>query len=396
VVRIAHFTDAAADGVNGIAASIRLLTGELAARGHESLVVSAGPLWRDGRGDAWWMRSAPTGMGDFRWVLQPLRGMRDRVRKWRPDVAHVHTPGPLGAAAMTVARELGIPAVYTYHTDMHGYSRHYYIPTPVIRAGTAYFGRRLPPGAGARPGWRGGKYEAVEDANARIFDAARVIIVPTAAALRHCRTAAAYADRVRVVATPPSHRQAASAGQGVAFRARFGIAPGAPVLLFVGRLSVEKGIPLLLAAFARLRAETPVAVLVLAGPRSWRLRTRGLPNVVLTGTLSGDEVAAACRAATVFAFPSLTDTQGIVLHEAALAGLPIVLVDPDLAAGHPLAAAMRLAAATPAGLAAALRGPFGDSGDLGRRLAAELTPEVFAERTLAAYRAALTPAAATG
>jgi glycosyltransferase involved in cell wall biosynthesis len=308
--------------------------------------------------------------------------MRDRVRAWRPDVAHVHTPGPLGAAAMTVAHQLGIPAVYTYHTDMHAYSGHYYIPAPVIRAGTAYFGRYLPRGAGCRPGWGGGTYEAVEDANARIFEAARVIIAPTARALRRSRTAAAYADRIRVVATPPGHRQAATAAQGKAFRARFGIAPDAPVVLFVGRISAEKGIPLLLEAFEGLRGAT----LVLAGPRPRRLRPP--EHVVVTGTLHGDEVAAAYRAADVFAFPSLTDTQGIVLHEAALAGLPIVMVDPDLAAGHPLAGAVHLTEPSAAALAAGLRTAIGATNELGRTLAAELTPEVFAERILEAYRVA--------
>jgi len=106
VVRIAHFSDAAVDGVNGIAASIRLLTSEMAARGHPSLVVSTG------RGDIK-VPALPTGMGDFRFSLFPLLPMRRKVLDWRPDVAHVHTPGPLGCAGLTVARELGIPAVYT-------------------------------------------------------------------------------------------------------------------------------------------------------------------------------------------------------------------------------------------------------------------------------------------
>jgi glycosyltransferase involved in cell wall biosynthesis len=230
VVRIAHFSEAAVDGVNGIAASVRLLTGELAWLGHDNLVVSAGPLWgRRRRDGVLWMRSAPTGMGDFRWVLLPRHGMRERVRRWRPDVAHVHTPGPLGAAALAVAEELGIPAVYTYHTDMHGYASHYSIPTPVIRAGTVFYGRHLRRGAPTGES-RSGKYDAVEAANARIFEAAQVIIVPTATALRRCTTAPAYADRVRVVATPPVRHPAAT----LDFRDRYGIARDAVVVLFVG------------------------------------------------------------------------------------------------------------------------------------------------------------------
>ena len=47
------------------------------------------------------------------------------------------------------------------------------------------------------------------------------------------------------------------------------------------------------------------------------------------GVLFGGQVLA-YAAMDVFVFPSLTDTQGWVIHEAALAGLPLVLIDRDL------------------------------------------------------------------
>ena len=106
---------------------------------------------------------------------------------------------PAVQALNEAGRAKGIPVVYTYHTDMHGYSEHYHIPTPVIRAGAAFYGRHLKSGKSEQVGNVVGKYEAVEAANARIFEAAQVIIVPTATALRRHRTAAAYADRIRVV-----------------------------------------------------------------------------------------------------------------------------------------------------------------------------------------------------
>jgi 1,2-diacylglycerol 3-alpha-glucosyltransferase len=390
VVRIAHFSDAAVDGVNGIATSIRLLVDQLEERGHDSLVTSTGPLWSTG--PRWKSRGAvpslDTGMGDFRFALCPQRGLRRRISDWRPDLAHVHTPGPLGAAGLSVARRLGIPAVYTYHTDMHGYSAFYHFPTPVIRAGTAIYARRLPRGVKVEGR---GRYAAVEAANARVFEAADVIILPTSTALRHCRTAGAYAHKVRVVATPPGHR-----GDALAARSE-------PIVLFVGRVCAEKGIPLLLDAFKLLRSRTPQARLVLAGPVSRRLglgrriEAAGLAaSVDVTGALRGDEVLKAYRSASVFAFPSTTDTQGIVLHEATLAGLPIVMVDRELAAGHPLGAAVRLADPEPVSLASALGAALADDNRVAQRarqIAYALTPALFGEQTLAAYREALTTAA---
>ena len=406
MVRIAHFTDASVVGVNGIASSIGLLTRTLRGRGHDCVVVSAGPLWGGAvSGDMIWVPSVPTGMGDFRFVPFPLAGMRDRVTAWRPDVVHVHTPGPLGAAGLCVARELGIPAVYTYHTDMHGYAGQYWMPVGVIRAGTAVYGRHLGREASGRPA---GRYEVVEEANARVFASAEVIIAPTEAALRRCQMAP-YADKIQVIATPAGLPPVADRGgpAGAAFRACYGIPAGSPVVLFVGRLTAEKGVGLLVEAFALLLARLPAAKLVLVGPQSRSLRlgrllerARLIEHTVVTGALPGAGVQEAYRAGTVFAFPSATDTQGIVLHEAALAGLPIVMIDPVLHAGHPLAGAAHLAGADPGGLAAGLYSLLlspqeaRQRGEHGRLLASELTADRFADETLRAYRDAVGAAAA--
>jgi glycosyltransferase involved in cell wall biosynthesis len=392
LTRIAHFTDATVGGANGIASSIRLLVRTLTERGHDGTVVSTGRPSSGFDGDAIWVPSMPTRMGDFRFAFFPMRAMRDRVRSWRPDVVHVHTPGPLGAAGLTVARQLGVPAVYTYHTDVHGYSAHHYIPAPVIRAGVAWYARELPR---ATTRWPRGRYEVIEAANARVFAAADVIIAPTAGALRRCR-AAAFAGKVRVIPTPADLPPAGTGGAG--FRARFGIGEDRDVVLFVGRLSAEKGIPLLLDAFALVRAYAPKAVLALVGPQSGGFGLRRLldraeltAHTVVTGTLRGAEVRAAYDASTVFAFPSLTDTQGIVLHEAALAGLPIVLADRALHGNHPLAGAMRVTDPTPAAFATgicALLETRGDARLLGSRarsIAAELTPDRFADETSQVY-----------
>ncbi len=50
----------------------------------------------------------------------------------------------------------------------------------------------------------------------------------------------------------------------------------------------------------------------------------------LVGRVPRDELAAYYSGSDVFVFPSLTDTQALVLHEAALCGLPLVIVDPEL------------------------------------------------------------------
>ena len=53
-------------------------------------------------------------------------------------------------------------------------------------------------------------------------------------------------------------------------------------------------------------------------------------RITFTGALQREKLGVAYAAMDVFVFPSLTDTQGWVVHEAALAGLPLVLIDTEV------------------------------------------------------------------
>lgn len=92
--------------------------------------------------------------------------------------------------------------------------------------------------------------------------------------------------------------------------------PG-PVMLYVGRLAVEKGLP------DFLRLERPGTKLVAGdGPARASLE-RTHPNVHFLGAKFGEDLAEAYRAADVFVFPSRTDTFGLVMLEALASGIPV-------------------------------------------------------------------------
>jgi glycosyltransferase involved in cell wall biosynthesis len=108
----------------------------------------------------------------------------------------------------------------------------------------------------------------------------------------------------------------------------------AEVLLYVGRLAGEKNLDFLLRAFARVVAQRPQARLLLVGrgPDEGRLRrlARDLKlgeQVLFVGAVPHDEIPHYAALADVFVFPSLTDTQGLVLIEALAAGTPVVAID---------------------------------------------------------------------
>ena len=110
-----------------------------------------------------------------------------------------------------------------------------------------------------------------------------------------------------------------------------------PRILYVGRVAPEKNIALLLEAFEWVREELPDAELMIVG--DWRSsqrleqklkRARRRGGVTLVGQVPRDRLSPYYESGDVFAFPSLTDTQALVLHEAAHAGLPIVSADHEL------------------------------------------------------------------
>ena len=98
----------------------------------------------------------------------------------------------------------------------------------------------------------------------------------------------------------------------------------------MGRIGKER-IPLFDQGLAKVAGREQKAILVLvgSGPEEEALRqlAEGLgvgERVVFTGQLSPEVVADAYASADIFVFPSVTETQGLVLVEAMAAGLPVV------------------------------------------------------------------------
>jgi glycosyltransferase involved in cell wall biosynthesis len=109
-------------------------------------------------------------------------------------------------------------------------------------------------------------------------------------------------------------------------RAEWHVADNRPALLYVGRISREKGLGLLPAVSRRLHAMRFEHRVIVAGegPMLDTL-TREMPDAVFTGVLSREAVAEVFASSDLFVFPSRTDTAGNVVLEAQASGLPVVI-----------------------------------------------------------------------
>src|SRR5262249_32518537 len=151
----------------------------------------------------------------------------------RSDVLHLHAPLVPAVPLSWVAATLRVPIVVTYHCDL-----------------------RVPSRAGPR------LVETVARASQDFaLDRAQRIVTNTEDYARHT---AALADRIEKVEwiLPPVPSSSAPAD----VRRRFGVA-GSPVVFFLGRFAEEKGLLVLLDAFAEIRRRHPAAALVLAGAK---------------------------------------------------------------------------------------------------------------------------------
>jgi glycosyltransferase involved in cell wall biosynthesis len=106
------------------------------------------------------------------------------------------------------------------------------------------------------------------------------------------------------------------------------------VLISIGRLAREKNWETLLRAAAQVYTQHPTLRLVLIGdgPDKQTLELLAAElgiaeRVTFTGEVPFDEIPAYLKAADMFGFASVTETQGLVTIEAMAAGLPVVVVD---------------------------------------------------------------------
>ena len=115
---------------------------------------------------------------------------------------------------------------------------------------------------------------------------------------------------------------------------KYGLEPQAKRVLYVGRVDPEKSISNVVTAFAGVLEKVPEAELVIVGDGTDRRHLMDLvqaldiqQQVKFLGRVMVPDIIDIYRSGTVFVTASETETQGIVLIEAAAIGLPLVAVD---------------------------------------------------------------------
>ena len=309
-MHILYVSDVYFPRVNGVSTSIQTFRRELARLGHETtLVAPAYPVAHPEEPETVRVpsRYVPLDPEDRAMRWRAVRRLSRALAARRFDLVHVQTPFVAHYAGLGLARRFGIPAIATYHTLFEEYLSHYvpFAPRPALRALARRFSRRQ-------------------------CNALDSVIVPSTA-MRETLAHYGVTKRVEIVPTGIPLLEF-SGGDGAGFRAAHGLTPGAPVLLYVGRVAFEKNIEFLVRVLVRVRRSVPDAVLVVCGEGPALARLRRLAaelgvatSVRFVGYLDRTTSLLDCyRAADALVFASRTETQGLVLLEAMALGVPVV------------------------------------------------------------------------
>jgi teichuronic acid biosynthesis glycosyltransferase TuaC len=308
ILTLTPFYPTAEDGASGcfIAESV----GELQRQGIESSVVAVHPIYRPHPGydpkapPAAWQKyfCLPGNPGlstAGRFLHSALKSQVRRLHAQRPvTLIHAHGALPCGQAAMSLARDLGIPFVVTVH-------------------GLDAFSTRQV------PGWFGRHCAEVSE---NVYAAAARVICISEHVAERVQEKLGGTARISVVYNgvdsslfTPAHTPAG------------GAASWESVILSVGNLIPIKGHELLLRSIASIVPAHPRVQCRIIGDGSERIRLRELARalhiadqVQFLGRRPRAEVAVAMKECTLFVLPSWYEGLGCVYLEAMSAGRPVI------------------------------------------------------------------------
>jgi glycosyltransferase involved in cell wall biosynthesis len=300
----AWFTDTLED-VNGVARTIRAMAQAAQAQGANlTVVTSRSKLAID---DIPIKNFPPVGEFEIpEYELQklsfpPFLDMLDYVQREGFTELVISTPGPIGLCALGCAKLLGLRTSGIYHTDFPQYARFLsddaFMETLVWNYMQCFYGQ------------------------------VDTVYVNSEFYRRRWVDRGIAPEKLRILPRGldtelfnPKHRDE-----------KYWPARGAKgtVLLYVGRISREKDLQLLIDVLPELRkrVKKPFTLAIVGeGPYRAELEKK-LPGALFTGILTGRELGIAYASADVFVFPSTTDTYGNVVVEAMAAGLPAAVSD---------------------------------------------------------------------
>ncbi|MEI7838217.1 MAG: glycosyltransferase [bacterium] len=351
-MRIGFFTDNYLPSRDGIAISVDIFKTELEKMGHKVFVIAPAPslIYKE---ESDHILRFPAFKGLFyedylTSVFSPSKALK-QIDELNLDIVHYHTLGQVGFLGAYYGMKRNLPLLTTYHTDYYQYVKHYKNTLPGVIAlsllAPAITGGKLQDYRKALLNIRPEK--TVDDYNQKLvekgvktmLDACDIVIAPSKKIKDQLTS---WETHTEIDILPTGVDKIKTTDDDIKdWENKLGITKEDKVIAFVGRLGSEKNLDLLLSSYDEIRSNVAnVKLLVIGGTGSQTEEAdidkkkvmEGYKNkgIIFTGYVKHDQLGALYGLSDIFAFPSMTDTQGLVLNEAAMSGLPIVMIDKDI------------------------------------------------------------------
>ena len=269
-MKIALITDAWRPQINGVVTTLSTISEELRKLGHVVETITPDQF------ETWPCPTYP----EIRLAKRPGKTIQNRLEGFNPDAIHIATEGPLGLAARSYCVKRAIPFTTSFHTLFAEYIN---VRTGIpLSWGYAFLSWFHNPGKRAMAATPG----LVEQLKGRGL-----------------KNPVLWSRGVDTELFCPKPRGFLREKE--------------PVLMYVGRVAIEKNIE----AFLKLETDG-VKYIVGDGPQRAELEKK-YPEARFVGYKFGEELANHIADADVFVFPSLTDTFGLVMLEALACGVPV-------------------------------------------------------------------------
>lgn len=331
-MNIVMCTDAYWPRVNGVTVSVESFSRALIRAGHKVVVICS--FYPDSQAiqrmsnPVMDKRDTDTDPVVLRVPSYPLPiSKEDRVakfHKWfwvskqldvfKPDIIHVNSEFVIGEFGFYYGKINSIPIVYTFHTLWEDYAVNYipHVPEFLLR----FFARRIIKNMASRSDTVIAPSRQIQDVLVKYKIKKPVYLLPTGI------------DPAMFANSPESVREF-RAGMD----AKYPVLAGKRILLFAGRIGKEKNISFLFRALPDVFREFPDTVLLIVGNGpdlsifEDEAAAAGLSDrCVFSGYLDRKDLSLAYAMSSIFVFPSVTETQGLVTIEAMLSGIPVVAI----------------------------------------------------------------------
>ena len=239
------------------------------------------------------------GRPEYRLGLGLSPRVRRDLREFAPNVVHIASPDIIGHRAVTWARRNRIPAVASVHTRFDTYLAYYHMQAlePLARG-----------------------------IMRRIYQRCDAILAPaeSIAAVLHAQRMNKY---IAIWSRGVDRSQFNPERRDMEWRRSFGIGDDEPVISFLGRIVMEKGLDVFSDAIDALaeRGAPHRALIIGEGPaRPWFEERLKAHDAIFVGHQEKEGLAHALASTDLFFNPSITETFGNVTLEAMASGLPVV------------------------------------------------------------------------